>query len=174
MQQDILRQDPDFSQVRAIAKQERDDALAFAGPAAGGRAIAAGLLPALHRLQAQFGCVSPAMIAPVADVFNLSQAEVRGVVSFYHDFREAPAGRRLLKLCRAEACQAVGGEELADHLERRHGLKPGDTSPDGALSVENVYCLGNCALGPSALVDDQLIGRLDASALDRLIAEARR
>lgn len=134
---------------------------------------AAPLLPILHALQAEFGYIDPELIPQIARALNISGAEVRGVISFYHDFRSAPAGDRTLRLCRAEACQAMGCETLAAHLAGKHGLKPGETTPDGALTFENVYCLGNCALGPAALLDDELIGRVDETRIDALVAGAR-
>lgn len=127
------------------------------------------MLPILHALQAEFGYVDAAAVPMIADALNLSRAEVHGVISFYHDFREAPPGRHVLKLCRAEACQAVGCEALVDRLAHHHGVVPGQTTADGALTVEDVYCLGNCALGPSALFDGELVGRVDGPALDRLV-----
>lgn len=166
----------DISRVTAIAVEERDKALQFAGcdDASLPLARASGLLPALHRVQEAFGHVDWRCIAPLADAFNISQAEVRGVISFYHDFRSEPAGTRMLKICRAEACQSMGCEALIESLRNRHAITPGETTPDGALSVEAVYCLGNCALAPAAMMDDDLIGRLDGAGLDRLIAGARR
>jgi formate dehydrogenase subunit gamma len=124
------------------------------------------LLPILHDLQAAFGCVPPAAVRLVADALNLSRAEVHGVVTFYHDFREQPAGRHVLKLCRAEACQSMGGEALARQTLDRLGLDWGDTTPDGRLTVEAVYCLGLCACAPSALLDGEPIGRLTRQSLD--------
>ena len=123
------------------------------------------MLPILHALQDEFGHVAPAAAPLIADALNLSQAEVHGTISFYHDFRAHPAGRRVVKICRAEACQANGCEELIDELRARSGVTP-DTD-DERLTVETVYCLGNCALGPNALVDGELVARLDA---DRLVA----
>lgn len=132
------------------------------------------LLPILHDLQAAFGCVPPAAVRLVADALNLSRAEVHGVVSFYHDFREHPAGRHVLKLCRAEACQAMGGEALARHALDRFGLEWGDTTPDGRLTVEAVYCLGLCACAPSALLDGEPIGRLSPQSLDDIATDVGR
>jgi formate dehydrogenase subunit gamma len=131
------------------------------------------MLPILHALQEEFGYIDAEALPLVADALNVSRAEVHGVVTFYHDFREAPAGRHVLKLCRAEACQSVGCDALADHLGHRHGLAPGSTSADGTLTVENTYCLGNCALGPAALLDGELIGRVDADRLDAIVARAK-
>ncbi|WP_395711009.1 formate dehydrogenase subunit gamma [Reyranella sp.] len=129
------------------------------------------LLPILHDLQAAFGCVPPAAVRVVADALNLSRAEVHGIVTFYHDFREQPAGRHVLKLCRAEACQSMGGEALARRTLDQLGLEWGDTTPDGRLTVEAVYCLGLCACAPSALLDGEPIGRLTPKALDDIAAE---
>jgi formate dehydrogenase subunit gamma len=129
-----------------------------------------GLIEALHAVQAAFGC-TPAEVVPVlAELFNLSRAEVHGVVSFYHDFRAAPAGRRVIKLCRAEACQAAGGRAVADYAQAALGLKFGETSADGALTLEAVYCLGLCPAAPAALIDGEPVGRLDGMAL---VAAAR-
>ena len=135
---------------------------------------AAPLLPALHALQAEFGYIDPQLIPEIAGALNISKAEVRGVISFYHDYRSAPAGARTLRLCRAEACQAVGCERIAAYLAAKHGLQPGNTTPDGSLTLEDVYCLGNCALGPAALLDGELIGRIDEARVDSMVAGARR
>ena len=124
------------------------------------------MLPILHALQDEFGYVDHAATPLIADALNISRAEVHGTISFYHDFRDRPAGRRVIKICRAEACQANGSEELLAELRARHGLTP-DNASSVSLTIETVYCLGNCALGPSALVDGELVGRLDA---DRLAA----
>jgi formate dehydrogenase subunit gamma len=98
---------------------------------------------------------------------------VHGVVTFYHDFRTQPAGRHVLKLCRAEACQSMGCEALVEHLAAEHGISMGETTPDGRLTVEAVYCLGNCALSPAALMDGDLIGRVDCAVLDSLVHETK-
>ena len=111
------------------------------------------LIEILHDIQGQLGHVPAGALQTVADALNLSRAEVHGVFTFYHDFRDVPAGRHVVKLCRAEACQAVGCEALADHAERTFGTKFGTTSADGRVTLEAVYCLGNCALGPSVMID---------------------
>jgi len=129
------------------------------------------LLPILHALQETFGYVDRAAIGAVAEALNISKAEVHGAVSFYHDFRSAPVEGRVLKLCRAESCQAMGCEALVDHLRDAHGLTP-DQPNGGSLHVETVYCLGNCALSPAALLDGAPIGRLDAAKLDMLARQA--
>ena len=123
------------------------------------------LLPVLHALQAAFGYVPAEAVPVLAETFNLSRAEIHGTISFYHDFRKAPPGRHVLKLCRAEACQAVGADRL--HRDVRHGLGVAwhGTTADGNVTVEPVFCLGLCACGPAALLDDAPLVRLDAAAL---------
>lgn len=130
------------------------------------------LLPILHAIQEEFGFISEAAMRLVATSLNISRAEVYGVVSFYHDYRQAPAGRHVLKLCRAEACQSMGGEENAAALLERLGLDWGGTTPDGRLTIEPVYCLGLCACAPSAMLDDELHARLDAASLESLAMAA--
>jgi formate dehydrogenase subunit gamma len=132
------------------------------------------LLPILHDLQATFGYVPEAAVPQVAEALNLSRAEVHGVVTFYHDFRREPAGRHVLKMCRAEACQAAGGEALAAHAANKLGVKFGETSADGRVTLEPIYCLGLCAVSPSAMLDGKIFGRLDENKLDALIAQADR
>ena len=132
------------------------------------------LLPILHDVQAALGFVPHEAIAILAEALNLTRAEVHGTVSFYHDFRTAPAGRRIVKLCQAEACQARGGRAVAVAAEARLGVSLGKTSADGAVTLEPVYCLGLCATAPSAMLDGRVVGRLDASRLDTLMAEAQR
>lgn len=131
------------------------------------------LLPILHEVQEQFGHVPSAAIPVIADVLNLGKAEVYGVVTFYHDFRDKPAGRRVLKLCRAEACQAVGGNVTADRIKELLGLDWHETTPDGAVTLEPVYCLGLCACGPAALLDDKVVGRVTGERAEALVTEAR-
>ena len=128
----------------------------------------------LHALQKAFGHVPEPAIPMVAAALNLSRAEVHGVFTFYHDFRKDPPGRHVLKLCRAEACQAAGGETLASHAETRLGIPCGETTADRLVTLEPVYCLGLCATAPSAMLDGRLVGRLDQARLDALIAEAQR
>ncbi|AGB21906.1 NADH:ubiquinone oxidoreductase 24 kD subunit [Mycobacterium sp. JS623] len=130
------------------------------------------LLPILHAVQESLGYVPPDAIPVLAEELNLSRADVHGVVSFYHDFRSAPAGRTTVRICRGEACQAVGAERLVDHLKDTCGLSLGETSPDGSLTVEQVFCLGNCALGPAAQVNGRLRGRLDEAELSAILDEA--
>jgi formate dehydrogenase subunit gamma len=132
------------------------------------------LLPILHAIQATFGHIPGEAVPLVAAALNLSRAEVHGVVTFYHDFRDAPAGRRVIKLCRAEACQSMGGDALARQAEARLGTKLGNTTADGRVTLEPIYCLGLCACAPAAMFDDAVIGRLDSDRLDTLLAEAQR
>jgi len=128
-------------------------------------------LPILHALQAAFGCVPKAAIPLVAKALNRSRAEIHGVVSFYHDFREVPAGKTVVKVCRAEACQAMGGREAANFLLASLGTDWGETTRDGQVTVEAVYCLGLCATAPAALVNDKPFGRLDGMALIEAVAQ---
>ena len=132
------------------------------------------LLPILHALQDEFGYIDAEAIPLVADRLNLSKAEVHGVVSFYHDFRHTPPGRHILRICRAEACQSMGCEALVAHVEERLGVKMGETTTDRSFTVEPVYCLGNCALSPSAMLDGKPYGRVSAQVADFLIDSARR
>jgi formate dehydrogenase subunit gamma len=128
----------------------------------------------LHALQEAFGHVPEPAIPMVASALDLSRAEVYGVFTFYHDFRKEPAGAHVLKLCRAEACQAAGGDALAACAEARLGIACGNTTADRRVTLEPVYCLGLCATAPSAMMDGRLVGRLDPARLDALIAEAQR
>jgi formate dehydrogenase subunit gamma len=132
------------------------------------------LLPILHALQDEFGYIHEEAIPPVAETLNLSKADVHGVVSFYHDFRHSPPGRHVLRICRAEACQSMGCESLVHHVEKRLGVKVGETTPDRSFTVEAVYCLGNCALSPSAMLDGRPYGRVSPQVADFLIDSARR
>lgn len=129
------------------------------------------LLPMLHALQDSYGCVPKAAVPVLADVLNLTRAEVHGVISFYHDFRDHPAGRHVLKICRAEACQSVGANALAEATLQRLGIAWHGTTANGAVTVEPVYCLGMCACGPAAMVDGKVVGRVDRARMDRILAE---
>jgi formate dehydrogenase subunit gamma len=128
----------------------------------------------LHALQEAFGYVPEPAIPMVASTLNLSRAEVHGVFTFYHDFRREPAGRHVLKLCRAEACQAAGGDALAARAEVRLGIALGNTTPDDRVTLEPIYCLGLCATAPSAMLDGRLVGQLNEARIDALVAEAQR
>src|SRR5271170_3492926 len=137
------------------------------------RTVPGATLPILHDLLEQFGYIDDAAIPLIADALNISRAETLGVISFYHDFRRAPVDGRVLKLCRAESCQAMGCEALVSHLEAHHGVKVDDADARAQLHVETVYCLGNCALSPAALLDGEPIGRLDRDRIDAIVADAQ-
>lgn len=130
------------------------------------------LLPLLHAMQETFGHIPEAAHRPIAEALDISRAELHGVISFYHDFRANPAGRHVLKICRAEACQAVGGAALAEATLRKLGLDWHGTTANGRVTVEPVYCLGLCACAPAVMLDDRVLGRVDAAKLDGLLAEA--
>ena len=136
--------------------------------------LAGPLLPILHAFVEEFGYIDEAAEPLIAEALNMSRAEVHGVVTFYHDFRRQPAGRHVLKLCRAEACQAAGGDAVAARAEQRLGIALGETSADGRVSLEPVYCLGLCACAPSAILDGRVHGRLDDNRIDALVAETQR
>ncbi|WP_332118843.1 formate dehydrogenase subunit gamma [Azorhizobium caulinodans] len=129
-------------------------------------------MPILHAVQETFGFVPDPVVPMIAESLNLSRAEVYGVVTFYHDFRREPPGRHVIKLCAAEACQSMGSEKLARYAEERLGIEMGETSPDGKVTLEPIYCLGLCACAPSAMIDGRLVGRLDEATIDELVAEA--
>lgn len=134
---------------------------------------AGALLPILHAIQDRLGYVPAEAVAPIADALNLSRAEVHGVLTFYHYFRREPGGTHVVHLCRAEACQAVGGRELEAHAKRALGTDFHGTSADGRFTLEPVYCLGNCACGPALLVDRELHSRVTPERFDELVAERR-
>jgi len=129
------------------------------------------LLPILHAVQSEFGHIPQEALPRIADRLNISKAEVHGVVSFYHDFRTERAGRHVVKICRAEACKSMGVEALVAAAEERLGIEMHETSRDGAVTLEPVYCLGLCACAPAAMVDGRLVGRLDARKLDAILDE---
>src|SRR4051812_26832238 len=129
------------------------------------------LLPILHAIQDRLGFIPPASLAQIADAVNLSRAEVHGVLTFYHDFRTAPPGRHVLKMCRAEACQAMGADALAEHARARLGVDFKETRADGAVTLEPVYCLGNCACAPAVMIDGRLCGRVTLERFDELVRD---
>ncbi len=129
------------------------------------------LIEVLHAIQAQLGYVPPAAMPLVAAGLNLSRAEVHGVVSFYHYFRSTPPGAHTVSVCRAESCQAVGGEALAAHARQRLGVDFHQTTPDGRFSLEPVYCLGNCACSPAVMIDGRLHGRVTPERFDALLSD---
>lgn len=129
-----------------------------------------GLLPLLHHVQEELGHIPAQAIGAIARALNLSRAEVQGVVSFYPDFRRDPPGRHVLKVCRAEACQAMQGDVLEQRVRSRFGVELHHTSADGALTLEPVYCLGNCACAPAVMLDGEVHGRVTPARLDELLA----
>lgn len=132
------------------------------------------LLVVLHTLQERLGYVPTDAVPLLARELNLSRADVHGVVTFYHDFRSEPAGRHTVELCRAEACQSVGAEALVAELEQELGCKTGSTTAGGAITLQQVFCLGNCALGPSGRIDGRVHGRLTRDAIAELLKERSR
>ena len=128
------------------------------------------LMPILRRIQDYLGWVPPESIPVIAHELNLSGAEVHGVVSFYHDFHHEPPGRNVVRLCRAESCQAMGAVALADHARRRLGVDFNGTSADGSVTLEAVYCLGNCACSPAVVIDGELLGRVTHARFDEAIS----
>jgi formate dehydrogenase subunit gamma len=132
------------------------------------------LIEVLHAIQAELGYVPAAAVPLVASELNLSRAEVHGVVTFYHYFRSTPPGAHTVSVCRAESCQAVGGEALAAHARDRLGVDFHETTPDGRFSLEPVYCLGNCACSPAVMIDGALHGRVTPERLDALLSDVDR
>ena len=130
-------------------------------------------LPILHAMQDAFGYITDRAVELIANALNLSLAEVYGVVSFYHDFRRAPAGRHVLKLCRAEACQSMGADALAAKAKSALGVDWHETTADGRVTLEPVFCLGLCACAPAAMIDGKLVGRVNETSLNATIAQAR-
>lgn len=129
------------------------------------------LLPILHDVQHRLGYVPPESVPVIASALNLSRAEVHGVVSFYHEFRREPPGRHVVHMCRAEACQSMGADGLIAHAKRRLGVDFHETTADGAITLEPIYCLGNCALSPALLADGELHGRMSPERFDALVLE---
>ncbi len=131
------------------------------------------LLPILHAIQAEYGYVPADAVPLVADRLNLSRAEVHGVLSYYHHFRKEPAGKLVVQLCRAEACQSVGADALAEHAKAALGCDFHETTTDGSVTLEPVYCLGHCACGPSMMVGERVHARVSPDKFDALLARAR-
>ncbi|WP_035690736.1 formate dehydrogenase subunit gamma [Azospirillum halopraeferens] len=137
------------------------------------RHLRGALLPILHALQEEFGCIDDAAIPLLARELNLSRADVHGVVSFYHEFRRTRPGRHVIKVCRAEACQSMGCDSLVEHAKRRLAIDVHGTTADDAFTLEPVFCLGNCALAPAVMIDDRLYGRVDPRRFDALTDAVR-
>jgi formate dehydrogenase subunit gamma len=132
------------------------------------------LLPVLHGLQEELGYVPEEAIPIIANEMNLTRAEVHGVVTFYHDFRSEAPGRHVVKICQAESCQAAGSDALTAFAKRRLGIDFHQTTADRACTLEPVYCLGNCALSPSVMVNKEVFGRVTAVRFDEIISEAKK
>jgi formate dehydrogenase subunit gamma len=131
------------------------------------------LIEVLHSVQAALGYIPQDAVPILAEELNLSRAEVHGVVTFYHFFRETPPGRHTVSICRAEACQSMGADDLVEHAKRRLGVDFHETTADGAFSLEPVFCLGNCACSPAAMIDGRLYGRVTPERFDELVAEKK-
>lgn len=141
--------------VRSVVRAHRDER----GP----------LIVVLQELQNRLGYLDPDLVPLVAAELNLSRADVHGVVTFYRDFHAEPQGRVTLRVCRAEACQSMGAEALVKQLEHSYGVKMGQTAPDGSITLDQVFCLGNCALGPSAQVNGRVYGRVDRDRIAEIV-----
>jgi formate dehydrogenase subunit gamma len=128
------------------------------------------LMPVLHAIQERVGYIPPELVPAIARALNLSRAEVHGVISFYHDFRTKMPGRKIIRVCRAESCQAMGAVALADHIQKRLGINFGQTSANGDFTLEPVYCLGNCACSPAIIVGDDLYGRVSPQRFDEILS----
>lgn len=150
--------DPTAEEILALI----DSQMALEGP----------LLPILHAIQSTYGQVPQMALPLIAEALNITRAEVHGVMSFYHDFREVPAGRHVVRICRAEACQSVGANALAEETLSRLGVEWHGTTANGAVTIEPVYCLGLCACGPAAMVDGRVVGRVDTARMDEILTEA--
>lgn len=146
---------PDTDKIREIAEQYATE------PGA--------LLPILHAVQDHFGFVPDESVPVIARVLNLSRAEVHGVVTFYHGYRNMPPGERTLFMCRSEACQSMGGNDLIAHAKSKLGVDFHETTKDGKWTLEPIYCLGNCATAPAVMVDETVHGRVSADRLDEII-----
>jgi formate dehydrogenase subunit gamma len=129
------------------------------------------LVQVLHAFVDRYGFIADEAVRQIAGELNLSRAEVHGVVSFYHDFRTEPPGDHIVKICQAEACQAMGSRKLTEHAEKKLGITLHGTSSDGKVTLEPVYCLGNCACSPAVMIGKKVYGRVDANKLDNLIDE---
>ena len=132
------------------------------------------LLPILHSLQEEFGYIDEAAVPLIARALNISQAEVHGTISFYHDFRRAAPGRHVLKVCRAESCQSMGCDSLIEHIQNRLGIPLGGTTEDGRITFEQIFCLGMCASSPALMLDDRPYARVSPDVADSLIDNVRR
>ena len=135
------------------------------------KTLPGGLLPLLHAVKHKLGCVPDSVVGPIGKGFNLSRAEVHGVIRFYHDFNTHPVGHHIVQICRAEACQSMGSRHIESHAKQSLGIDYGETTADGLITLEPVYCLGNCACSPSVRIDDDIHARVDQTRFDQLITE---
>ena len=129
------------------------------------------LMPVLHAVNERLGCIPPEAVPAIARALNLSRAEVHGVISFYHDFRTEQPGRKVIRVCRSESCQAMGAVALAEHIQARLGIEFGQTTGDGDFTLEPVYCLGNCACSPAIVVGGDLYGRVNPQRFDEIFSQ---
>lgn len=132
------------------------------------------LLPILHGIQDSIGHIPPEVVSVIADELNLSRAEVHGVISFYHHFRQSLPGRHTIQICQAESCQAMGGSKLTEHAKECLGIDFHETTADQEFSLEPVYCLGNCACSPAVMIDDEVYGRVTDDRLEQLLSQVRK
>jgi formate dehydrogenase subunit gamma len=159
--------------VEPPSSLSREEHAAVLRACSASKGLPGALLPILHAVQDALGFVPPDAVALIAKELNLSRAEVHGVVTFYHYFRTHRSGRHVLHLCRAEACQALGAVALEGHVKQSLGVDFHGTTADGAVTLEPVYCLGNCALGPSLMIDHELKGRVSPQRFDELVAQLK-
>jgi len=131
------------------------------------------LLPILHGIQDDLGYVPPDSVPMIARALNLTRADVHGVITFYHYFRETPPGKHTVYLCRAEACQAMGSENLEEHVKKTLGIDYHENTSDGRFSLEPIYCLGNCACSPSIMIDKEVFGRVTSKRFDEIIESTK-
>jgi formate dehydrogenase subunit gamma len=127
------------------------------------------LVQILHAFVDRYGFISNAAMRQIADELNISRADIHGVVSYYHDFRTEPAGKRIVKICQAEACQAMGSRDLTAHVKAKFDIDLNETSADGEVTLEPAYCLGNCACSPAVMIDNKVYGRVDAQRFDHIL-----
>ncbi|PLQ02448.1 formate dehydrogenase subunit gamma [Cupriavidus pauculus] len=164
---------PDTAIPTAPAGNGRTNSADIARIVAARRDMPGALLPILHEIQDTQGYIPADAVPVIAKALNLSRAEVHGVITFYHHFREQPAGRHVVQVCRAEACQSVGADALAEHACRKLGCDFHETTADGQYTLEPVYCLGQCATGPSMMIGDRIHARVDAKRFDKLVDAVR-
>lgn len=154
---------------RATGDADRIEAIARLVPETLGRRDS--LLPLLHAIQAEHGYVDDAVVPHIADLLNISRADVHGVLTFYHDFRREPPGRHIVKICRAESCRSRGAMAVEKAIVDGTSVPMGGTSPDGRLTIDRMHCFGLCAIGPNVMVDGRIRSRVDGPAVSMILAE---